>query len=141
MRQQKKKRTMMEQQICHQKHIISKLISYAGSTLRITLPELKRRFKDYPLCQIDYIERDLQEYLVEIRFDNEQATLSCMFDHDLKCNGSFLFFDDSDGLDDCINYLKSMHIYDFISCRWQLPDCYLSLKKAERDACLFFYNK
>jgi len=131
----------MKQQIDDQTHIISKLISYAGSTLKQTLPVIKNKFRDFPICLLDYTENEKKENLIEIRFDSEQATLSCMLNEDSTCNNSFLFFDQTEHLNECINYLRTVYEYDYISCRWELPVSYLSLEKAGRDICLFFYPK
>jgi len=123
----------------YQELTITKLIQHASSALWLNISELKKRFRNFPICLMDYIENDSKENLVEIRFDDEKATLSCMLNKDSKSNNIFLFFDDSDCLNEYINYLNTVYTYDYRECRWLLPDCYLSLKKAEYDMCMYFY--
>lgn len=131
----------MKKQKYNYRDAICNLIDYAGSTLRFTRTELKTKFKNFPVCIMDYVENGVQEEFLEVRFDKEQATLSCMFNKDSKCNISFLYFDDSDCLDDYTSYLSSEYKYNYPECRWILPNCRLSLGKTENDICMVFVSE
>lgn len=61
---------------------------------------------------MEYIERGVHENIVEIRFDEEYATLSYSFDKKNKYDYSFLFTDDMDDIDFYINYFNK--IYGFV---------------------------
>ncbi|MDR2917103.1 MAG: hypothetical protein LBV74_20105 [Tannerella sp.] len=128
---------MVKQDYIYQE-VIYDLINYAGSTLRLTKTELRAKFSEFPICVMDYIEEGVKEDVIEIRFDKEQATLSCIFDKNLRCNYAFLFFDDQTRLDDYVNQLNSMYKYDYVECQWRLPDCHLSLKRLGNDICMVF---
>ncbi len=128
---------MVKQDYIYQ-DVIRDLMDYAGSTLRLTKKELKANFLEFPICVMDYIEKGVKEDVVEIRFDKEKATLSCVFDENLKCNYVFLFFDNQACLGDYINYLNSICKYDYVECQWALPDYHLSLKRLENDICMVF---
>jgi len=69
------------------------LLEHASLTLGQSADELKEKYKDYPICLMDYIEKERHEYVIEVRFDNEEATISISFNDKNICDGSFLFLD------------------------------------------------
>jgi hypothetical protein len=118
---------------------LSRLISYASSILGLSYLQVKKRYDDYPICLMYYMEKNTKEDLIEVRFDQEQATLSCVFDKDSTCKSSYLFLDNTESLTEYIEYLNSIYKYDYLECQWRLPGCWLTLKRTDDDVCLFLY--
>lgn len=130
----------MTKQIDYCTQCFSKLIHSASSVLQLSFPEVKKRYGDYPICLMYYTEKNIKEDIIEIRFDSEQATLSCTFDMDSACKSSYLFLDHLECLTECIEYLNANYTYDYINCQWKLPDCWLSLKKTKDDTYMHFHH-
>lgn len=118
----------------------SNLINYASSVLKLSEQEIRDKFSDAPICLMEYIEKGVHEHIIEIRFDEEYATLSCSFDKSNKCNCSFLFTDDMDDIDFYIRYFNNTYDYDYIRSGWILPNCYLSIKTIDKEICFLFYR-
>ena len=49
--------------------LYSKIIEQASSVLKLSISQIKEKYTDYPICLMDYIERDIHEKSIEIRFD------------------------------------------------------------------------
>ena len=92
-----------------------KIIEQASSVLKLSISQIKEKYTDYPLYLIDYIEKDIQEKSIEIRFHKEGVTLTCTFDKDGNCDESFLFPDDAQLIEDFVSYLTDHHDYSFMS--------------------------
>lgn len=129
----------MTTQICHKKQSLSRMINYASSTLGLSFLQVKKKYNDYPICLMYYMEKNTKEDLIEVRLDQEQATLSCVFDKDSTCKSSYLFLDNTESLTECIEHLNSIYKYDYLECQWRLPGCWLTLKKTDSDMCLYLY--
>lgn len=115
--------------------IFSTLITHACSALRLTDRQIKEKFSPYLVCILDYYEREETDYAVEIRFDNEQATITCLLDKNQRCDSAFMFPDHLCPLTDYVSYFNSLYEYDYIGCRWILPVGYISMKKSKDDVC------
>lgn len=115
--------------------VFSTLITHAGSVLRLTDQQIKEKFSSYLVCVIDYYEREETEYAIEIRSDNEQATITCLFDNNQRCDSAFIFPDHLCPLIDYVNYFNSLYEYDYIGCRWILSIGYLYMKKSKDGIC------
>lgn len=92
---------------------------------------------------IDYIEKDIQEKSIEVRFHKEGITLTCTFDKDGNCDESFLFPDDAQLVEDFVSYLTDHHDYSFMRSRFILGNCYLKIKELKEqrsDICLVFFQ-
>jgi hypothetical protein len=107
------------------------LISHASSALRLSDRQIKEKFFPYPICISDYYEKNERERFVEIRFDDEETSLACLFDLNNRCNSAFIFPDDPDTVSAYVNYLNSVYEYDYIGHRWILPNGYLSSKRSK----------
>lgn len=123
--------------------LYSKIIEQASSVLKLSISQIKEKYTDYPLYLIDYIEKDIQEKSIEIRFSKEGITLTCTFDKDGNCDESFLFPDDDQLIEDFISYLTDHHDYSFMRSRFMLGNCYLKIKELKEqrsDICLVFFQ-
>lgn len=123
--------------------LYSKIIEQASSVLKLSISQIKEKYTDYPLYLIDYIEKDIQEKSIEIRFSKEGITLTCTFDKDGNCDESFLFPDDAQLVEDFVSYLTDHHDYSFMRSRFMLGNCYLKikeLKEQRNDICLVFFQ-
>lgn len=121
----------------------SKIIEQASSVLKLSISQIKEKYTDYPLYLIDYIEKDIQEKSIEIRFHKEGITLTCNFDKDGNCDESFLFPDDAQLVEDFVSYLTDHHDYSFMRSRFMLGNCYLKIKELKEqrsDVCLVFFQ-
>ena len=123
--------------------LYSKIIEQASSVLKLSISQIKEKYTDYPLYLIDYIEKDIQEKSIEIRFSKEGITLTCTFDKDGNCDESFLFPDDAQLVEDFVSYLTDHHDYSFMRSRFMLGNCYLKIKELKEqrsDICLVFFQ-
>lgn len=123
--------------------LYSKIIEQASSVLKLSISQIKEKYTDYPLYLIDYIEKDIQEKSIEIRFSKEGITLTCTFDKDGNCDESFLFPDDTQLVEDFVSYLTDHHDYSFMRSRFMLGNCYLKIKELKEqrsDICLVFFQ-
>ena len=123
--------------------LYSKIIEQASSVLKLSISQIKEKYTDYPLYLIDYIEKDIQEKSIEIRFSKEGITLTCTFDKDGNCDESFLFPDDDQLIEDFVSYLTDHHDYSFMRSRFMLGNCYLKIKELKEqrsDVCLVFFQ-
>ena len=123
--------------------LYSKIIEQASSVLKLSISQIKEKYTDYPLYLIDYIEKDIQEKSIEIRFHKEGITLTCTFDKDGNCDESFLFPDDAQIVEDFVSYLTDHHDYSFMRSRFMLGNCYLKIKELKEqrsDVCLVFFQ-
>lgn len=125
---------MLPEKIFNEK-IFSKLITDAGSALRLSDQQIKEEFSSYLVCVIDYYDRGETEYAIEIRFDDEKAAITCLFDNNQRCDTAFIYPDHVCPLTDYVNYFNSLYEYDYIGCRWILSIGYLYMKKPKEGIC------
>lgn len=113
------------------------LIQHSTSMLDLSSSELKQRYAAYALCLMNYIEKETSENLIEIRFDKEKATVSCLLDEEGKCIDTFLFLDNTCDEDALIDYLVEAFDYNFKKGCWIASECYIKTK--ETEDCTYFY--
>jgi len=121
----------------------TELIGHASSVLKLSLSQIKEKYLDYPLCIMDYIEKDIHEKSIEVRFDKEEITLTCTFNDEGCCDSTFLFPDNDQLLEDFVSYLTENHDYSFVKSRFMLGNCFLKvkeLKEQRSNLCLVFYQ-
>lgn len=124
----------------NQENNFEMLIEEACDALGLSYQELKDKYKDYPICLMEYIEKEIKEQVIEVRFDNEKATFSLSFDKENICNGTYLFFDNLTDEDSFIEYLNVDTEYDFKRSSWIMPHCYLKLKPSKYEIAFCFYK-
>ena len=121
----------------------SKFIEHASSVLKLSLPQIKEKYADYPLYLINYMEKDIHETSIEIRFDKENTTLTCTFNAAGNCDAIFLFPDNEKLIEEFVVYLTDHYDYSFMKSRFMLGDCYLKVKELKEHKsriCLIFYQ-
>ena len=69
------------------------LLQQITSLLNLSLPEIRQKYINYPYCLIDYFEKEVEEKSIEIRFDQEAFTMTCLFSSEGKCEFVYLFPD------------------------------------------------
>lgn len=116
------------------------LLQHAWLTLGQSIDELKGKYKNYPVFLIECIDKEVHEHIVEIRFDNEEATLSISFDSKNKSNTCFLFLDSSVDEELLIDYLVSSEDYNFRTSSFQLPSCSLKIKETKNEVCFYLFR-
>lgn len=110
------------------------------NVLGLSYQVLKDKYKDYPICLIQYIEKGVDEQIIEVRFDDHLATISLSFDKENNCDGSFLFFDSLENEDSYIEHLHNYAGYDFKWSRWTMIDCFLKIKTSKDETTFYFYR-
>ncbi len=124
----------------NQKTKFDTLLKHAWSTLGKSADDLKETYKDYPVCLMEYIEKEVHEHIIEVRFDNEEATISISFDNENKCDVSFLFFDSTEDEELLINHLIDSADYSFRKGSFQLPSCFLKIKETKTETCFYLFR-
>lgn len=116
------------------------LIGYVKSMLGCPLEELKRKYIRYPISITVHVENRVLENTIEIRFNEQEATITINFDQSDKCNAAYLFFDSQSDENDFIEYLSESYDFDFRKNRWLLYDCYLKVRVFKDCTCFYFYK-
>lgn len=124
----------------NQENNFEMLIEESCAALGLSYQELKDKYKDYPICLMEYIEKEIYERVIDVRIDTEKATFSLSFDKENICNGTYLFFDNLTDEDSFIEYLNVDTEYDFKRSSWIMPDCYLKLKPSKYETAFCFYK-
>ncbi len=116
------------------------LIGYARSMLDFSFEELKRKYIRYPICLMVYVENGKLEKGIEIRFDNQEATVSCAFDQKDICSITYLFFDSHNDENNFIEYLRKTYDYDFRKNCWQLDGFCLKVRNTKDFFCFYLFK-
>lgn len=88
--------------------------------LKLSFSEIKRKYANFPICLMNYHEKGVEEKYIEIRFDEEELTVTCTFDEEGTCDCIYLFPDKDEPLKNFVNDLKEAYEYDFIKSRWNI---------------------
>lgn len=102
--------------------------------------EIEILYKEYPRCKIEYINYDLNEHVVEIRFDKYNATINYYLSKEHICIGSYLFFDNEPDEGLFIHYLASKLRDNNLSDNWMLWISRLKIKLAKDCLCFQFFK-
>lgn len=116
------------------------LIEESCDALKLSYLQLQEKYKDFPHCLMEYIEKGVSDPVIEVRFDELLATLSLGFNESKHCNAAFLFFDNVNDENSFIEYLNKDTGYDFKRSSWIMPDCYLKVKPATYTLSFYFYK-
>lgn len=112
----------------------------ACGALDLSYEELKDKYKNYPVCLMEYMDGSIFERVIEVAFDSQEATTSLHFDKNNICNGSFISFHNPKDEDSFINYLNECRQYDFKRDRWIMMGCYLKAKPSKYEMLFYFYK-
>ena len=127
--------------MANKKDDFERIVKHACSGLNIPEQELKNKYKDYPVCLMEYIENGNHRYFVQVRFNDESASLIFFIGENTSCTCSFLRFDRVEEEDLFINYLMEAADFIFRKGCWIIDNCYLKVKESEHDVCFHFYAK
>lgn len=118
------------------------LIGYARSMLGYSFEELKRKYINHPISITVHVDKKINafEKVIEVRFDNQEATISCSFDEFDKCNIGYLFFDTQTDENEFIEYLRKIYEFDFRKNYWEINNCYLKIKSTIDFFCFYFFR-
>ncbi len=84
---------------------------------------------------MDFYEKEERQISVEIRFDCEQTSITCLFDSDERCDYAFIFPDHLNSLTEYVSFFNAIYDYDAFRCRWILKNGYLSQKESKDGFC------
>lgn len=112
----------------------TRLLQQTSDLLNLDFTRIRNNYAGYPICLIDYIEKDIEEKTIEIRFDKEETTLTCIFNSDEICNRVYLLPDNKEYITKLITTLTEIYDYDFIKTRWIAPNHYIKVKEADKPA-------
>lgn len=118
------------------------LIGHAKSMLGYSYEGLKRKYLSYPISLTVHVDKktDIFEQFIEIRFSEQEATISLNFDQTDSCNAAYLFFDTQNEEDSFIEYLTESYDFDFRKNCWLLYDCYLKVMNIKDVFCFYFFR-
>lgn len=116
------------------------LLEHAWLTLGQSAEALKEKYKDYPICLMEYIENGVHEHSIEIRFDTEEATISISLDNENNCDASFLFLDSMEDEELLIDHLIDSADYNFRKSSFKLPSCSLKVKETKSETCFYLFR-
>lgn len=118
-------------------------INYASSTLSLSLRQIQDQYVNHLLSIIDNrAKEDSYQQCIEIRFSDEDVTLTCFFDSRGVCISTFLFPDNVSQINDCVSYLSEEYDYNFVDRCFILDDCFLKVYSSmglETNMFLEFY--
>lgn len=116
------------------------LIGHAKSMLGRSYEGLKRKYLHYPISLTVHLENRVLEKVIEIRFSEQEATISLDFDQTDGCNAVYLFFDTQIDENTFIEYLTESYDFDFRKNCWLLYDCYLKGTNIKDIFCFYFFR-
>lgn len=139
MGQQEQTRTdMLPEDIMNMK-VLTGLIGRANALLSLNEKQIWEKFSRYPICFMDFYEKDERQKSVEIRFDTEKTSITCLFDRNGICDYAFVTPDYIDPIGYYVDFFNSIYKYDPIRCRWIMAHGYLSQMKTSLGV-LFMVN-
>lgn len=110
------------------------LLNYSESVLKLNYRDIKQKFPQ-SLIPANLNKNSYEP--IEIRFENERATLSCELGKAEVCFESYLFLDKLEGIEGYISFLSERYKHDFIEDKWRLPTCYVTI---ERMKDIFYFK-
>lgn len=119
------------------------LLSHIPVLLNLTLQQIKTLYAGRPHCVMDYFEAGTEEKSIEIRFDEEELTITCTFYPDGICKCIFLFPDKEEAMRQLIAFFTRTYEYDFIKTRWSTGSYYIAVKEYDEPVtslCCMFYR-
>lgn len=109
--------------------------------LQKSLHELVAVYADKPISILDYDEIGMGKKLVEIRFEEEAITMTCVFDKSDKCISTYFFADNDDLLKSFIRYLQHTGDLHIANNLLGLDTCCLRVRRSSthKYQYLIFY--
>lgn len=116
------------------------LIRHAKSMLGRPYEGLKRKYLHYPISLTVHLENKILEKVIEIRFSEQEATISLDFDQTDGCNAVYLFFDTQIEENSFIEYLTDSYDFDFRKNYWLLDNCFLKVTNIKDIFCFYLFR-
>lgn len=123
---------------CCNELIFFELTYNVRSVLGLYHEEIQNKYSDNLLNFLSYRENDIKKDMIEIRFNQEGATLTCYFDINKRCIGVYLFFDNHMHQNGYIQYINNNFTYDHRVCKWELKNCVMSIQETREISCFMF---
>lgn len=123
------------------KPVCSTIFQEILALLKLSLSEIEKNYTDRPRRLLNYYKDDMTEKSFEIRFEQEQVTLSCTFDKKDICKDVYLFADNYTLIEKFVCFLEESYDFNFEKKKWILQDCDIEVKGIGRslsDFCFVF---
>lgn len=117
------------------------LIGHVRSMLGCSYEGLKRKYLNFPISFIVHLENKILEKVIEIRFSEQEATVTLGFEQMDKCNVAYIFFDSQSYEDNFIEYLAEFYDFDFRKNNWLLDSCYLKVTNLKDIFCFCLFQE
>lgn len=105
------------------------ILQQTENLLNCSYQEIKSKYAGYPHCETTYFEKDMKDKSIEIRFDEQEISMTCTFNPEQICDSIFLFPDKVENNYDLITYLEEAYNYNFIDTMWFKSNHYIKIKK------------
>jgi len=123
--------------IFHEEHF-ENLLHHADKMLGMTGPAIALRFAVHTILVIQCHEKGTVDDYIEVRFDTEEADLTCNFDQEKKCESVMIFPDTMDEYNEYIRYLNSAYLHAEGKYCWKMTQGVLTLL-ADKERLYFAY--
>jgi hypothetical protein len=123
----------------HSKQInFAEQITLASLAIKSTLQTVKTLFHHRELSEINYSDHEVNELVVEVRFDS--VTLTCVFNNHKVCEGVFLFPDDVLDIAYYIEYCNTTYPCDYRLQCWLVNDCFITIYVQDAECSLLVFS-
>ena len=120
------------------------ILQQTENLLNCSYQEIKSKYEGHPHCEISYFEEGLKDKSIEVRFDDQELTMTCIFNSDSVCKSIFLFPDKEEVNHKFIAHLTEVYEYDFINMIWIDSGFYIKIKRVTwsvNDVCFMVSAK
>lgn len=122
-------------------HNFETLIGHAKSMLGRSCEGLKRKYLHYPVSLKVNPENRALEKVIEIRFNEQEATIALDSEQTDKYDAIYLFFDNQTEENIFIEYLTVSYGFDFRKNCWLLDECRLKVMSIKDIFCFCFFRQ
>jgi len=120
--------------------VFTQLLKSACSGLNLSADELKDKYKDYPICLMEYIESAKHYNVIEVCFDEDVANIMFSINDGNICYHSSIYFDNNSDIDLFVDYLVEAAEYNFRESCWFIDGCYLKIKEVKKEIYFCCYK-
>lgn len=120
-----------------------RLVRHACSTISESHTAIKEKYKDYPVCFIQYMEKGNSLDYVEVGFDKENASLTFIMNKEDSCMSAFIhFFEPKDEVLFIVFLRGFSKYYSYRRKCWMLKDpFYVKIEEDETTGTHFFFHR
>ncbi|MCD8178428.1 MAG: hypothetical protein LUE98_13805 [Tannerellaceae bacterium] len=116
----------------HYTGLFQQIIHLLGKTPE----EIINSYPDHEMSLLEWPKSYGMKERLEIRFQEEQATLTCEFDKKRRSRVVNIFTDINPTAEECIRVFNQNYPYNWFFNRWKMASCYLYLKQL--DEIIYF---